>query len=73
VVNTYVPNISRMTQSLFTLGRFSLTAVLFLIGTSISFSALKEVGWRPLAQGILLWVAVGLTSLYFIHIGLIAF
>jgi uncharacterized membrane protein YadS len=72
VVNTYVPNISHLTQSFFTLGRFSLTAVLFLIGTSISPAALKEVGWRPLAQGILLWIVVALTSLYFIHTGFIS-
>jgi uncharacterized integral membrane protein (TIGR00698 family) len=72
VVNTYVPGISRLSTSLFTLGRFSLTAVLFLIGTSISRSALKEVGWRPLAQGVLLWMAVALTSLYFIHTGFIS-
>jgi len=72
VVNTYVPNILRYTQALFTLGRYSLTAVLFLIGSSISVSALKEVGWRPLAQGILLWMTVALASLYFIHIGWIS-
>jgi uncharacterized integral membrane protein (TIGR00698 family) len=72
VVNTYVPYLSRYTQALFTLGRYSLTAVLFLIGTSISVSALKEVGWRPLAQGILLWMTVAIASLYFIHIGWIS-
>jgi uncharacterized integral membrane protein (TIGR00698 family) len=72
VVNTYVANISRLTQSLFTLGRFSLTAVLFLIGTSITPAAIKEVGWRPLAQGILLWIVVAVTSLYFIRIGLVS-
>jgi uncharacterized integral membrane protein (TIGR00698 family) len=71
VVNTSVEGISRYTQAMFTLGRFSLTAVLFLIGTSISPRALREVGWRPLAQGILLWIAVAVTSLYFIHIGFI--
>jgi uncharacterized membrane protein YadS len=71
VVTTSVPNITRFTGAFFTLGRFSLTAVLFLIGTSISPSALKEVGWRPLAQGIVLWIAVALTSLYFIRTGLI--
>jgi uncharacterized integral membrane protein (TIGR00698 family) len=71
VVNTYVAGISRYTQALFTLGRFSLTAVLFLIGTSISLNALREVGWRPLAQGILLWMTVAIASLYFIHIGFI--
>jgi uncharacterized membrane protein YadS len=72
VVNTYVPNIARYTQTMFTLGRYSLTAVLFLIGTSISPAALKEVGWRPLAQGILLWMTVAIASLYFIHVGWIS-
>jgi uncharacterized membrane protein YadS len=72
VISTYVPAFSPLAKSLFTLGRFSLTAVLFLIGTSISRSALREVGWRPLAQGVLLWMAVALTSLYFIHTGFIA-
>jgi uncharacterized integral membrane protein (TIGR00698 family) len=72
VASTYAPSISHLSQSMFTLGRFSLTAVLFLIGTSISRDALKEVGWRPLAQGILLWAAVALTSLYFIHLGIIS-
>jgi uncharacterized integral membrane protein (TIGR00698 family) len=71
VVNTCVPNISHLTRSLFTLGRFSLTAVLFLMGTSISPAAINEVGWRPLAQGILLWGTVALVSLYFIRIGFI--
>jgi uncharacterized integral membrane protein (TIGR00698 family) len=73
LINTYVPSISHLSKSFFTLGRFSLTAVLFLIGTSISRSALKEVGWRPLAQGILLWIAVAATSLYFIRSGFISF
>jgi uncharacterized integral membrane protein (TIGR00698 family) len=73
VVNTYVPSASHLNKSFFTLGRFGLTATLFLIGTSISWAALKEVGWRPLAQGILLWMAVALTSLYFIRTGFISF
>jgi hypothetical protein len=30
------------------------------------------VGWRPLAQGILLWMTVAIVSLYFIHIGWIS-
>jgi uncharacterized integral membrane protein (TIGR00698 family) len=73
VVNTYVPSAAYLNKSFFTLGRFGLTATLFLIGTSISWAALKEVGWRPLAQGILLWMAVALTSLYFIRTGFISF
>ena len=69
---TYVPAVSYFSKILFTLGRYGLTATLFLIGTSISVAALKAVGWRPLAQGILLWMVVALTSLYFIRIGWIS-
>jgi len=72
VFNTYFPAIAPFSHSLFTLGRLGLTATLFLIGTGISRSTLKEVGWRPLLQGVLLWAVVGITSLYFIRIGLIA-
>jgi uncharacterized integral membrane protein (TIGR00698 family) len=72
LANTYLPAQHSATKTFFTLGRFGLTATLFLIGTGISRSTLKEVGWRPLLQGVLLWVGVGLTSLYFIRMGLIA-
>ena len=72
IFNTYLPAISAFSHSLFTLGRFGLTATLFLIGTGISRATLKEVGWRPLLQGVLLWAVVGITSLYFIRIGWIA-
>jgi uncharacterized integral membrane protein (TIGR00698 family) len=69
VINTYVQAAHSFSQLLFTLGRYGLTATLFLIGTSISLRAIREVGWRPLAQGIVLWAIVALTSLYFIRIG----
>lgn len=72
VINTYVPQWGYFSKIFFTLGRYGLTATLFLIGTSISRAALKEVGWRPLAQGIALWILVALTSLYFIRVGLIS-
>jgi uncharacterized integral membrane protein (TIGR00698 family) len=72
VVNTYGPQEPRLSQMFFQLGRVGLTVTLFLIGTGISRATLKEVGWRPLAQGVLLWILVGLTSLYFIRIGWIA-
>jgi uncharacterized membrane protein YadS len=69
VLNTYAPPITRLSHSILGLGRVGLVATLFLIGTGISRSTLKEVGWRPLLQGVLLWFAVGVTSLYFIRIG----
>jgi uncharacterized integral membrane protein (TIGR00698 family) len=73
VLNTYIRAVNHVSHALFSLGRLGLTATLFLIGTGISRSTLKEVGWRPMLQGVLLWAAVGLTSLYFIRAGWIAF
>ena len=72
ILSTYVPAINYFSHAVFALGRLGLTATLFLIGTGISRSTVQEVGWRPLLQGVLLWIAVGLTSLYFIRIGMIA-
>ena len=72
VINTYGPQEPRLSQMFFQLGRLGLTVTLFLIGTGISRATLKEVGWRPLAQGVLLWILVGVTSLYFIRVGWIA-
>src|SRR5207248_9373345 len=73
VLNTYVRTVEHITPSLFTLGRLGLTATLLLIGSGISRGTLRKVGWRPLLLGSLLWLAVGLTSLYFIRTGFIAF
>lgn len=73
VLNTYMGIVTRVSAQLFTVGRLGLTATLFLIGSGISRATVKEVGWRPMLQGVLLWLAVGLTSLYCIHRGLISF
>jgi uncharacterized integral membrane protein (TIGR00698 family) len=72
VLNTSVRSVTHISASLFTVGRLGLTATLFLIGTGISRNTLKEMGWRPLLQGVLLWLMVGIASLYFIRRALIA-
>lgn len=72
VINTYIPAASVFSKTFFMLGRYGLTATLFLIGSSISRASIKKVGWRPLAQGIALWIIIAATSLYFIHIGWIS-
>jgi uncharacterized integral membrane protein (TIGR00698 family) len=73
VVNTYVASASRTTHLLYTLGRLGLTATLFLIGTGLSRATLRQVGWRPLLQAVLLWLVIGCSSLYLIRAGWIAF
>ncbi|MEO1083150.1 MAG: putative sulfate exporter family transporter [Acidobacteriota bacterium] len=49
-----------------TLGRVAgglLTAALFVIGTSIRPQALREVGWKPMAQGVALWLFISVAAL----------
>jgi uncharacterized integral membrane protein (TIGR00698 family) len=68
----YVPQSTQMFSGLYRLGRAALTVVLFLIGTGITRNTLKEVGVRPLVQGVTLWVIVASLSLWAIHAGWIA-
>jgi uncharacterized integral membrane protein (TIGR00698 family) len=73
VANTYVPGFGTFDRWAFSAGRLGLTATLFLIGTGISVATLKTVGWRPLLQGVLLWIMVATVSLYLIRMQIISF
>jgi uncharacterized integral membrane protein (TIGR00698 family) len=73
VLNTYVPALASFDRLAFNAGRLGLTATLFLIGTGISVAAIKSVGWRPLLQGVTLWVVVASATLYLIHQRIISF
>ncbi|HEX3968437.1 MAG TPA: putative sulfate exporter family transporter [Edaphobacter sp.] len=68
----YVPQSEELFSGLYRLGRAALTVVLFLIGTGITRNTLKEVGARPLIQGVGLWIVVASLSLWAIHAGWIA-
>jgi uncharacterized integral membrane protein (TIGR00698 family) len=76
VLASYVPHYLPQSAGLFAalnrLGRSALTVVLFLIGTGITRSTLREVGMRPLIQGVTLWIVVASLSLWAIHVGWIA-
>jgi uncharacterized integral membrane protein (TIGR00698 family) len=69
VANTYVPVFQTAYPVLRHLGILGLTVTLFLIGTGISKRTLREVGARPLLQGVLLWVVVATGSLALIRAG----
>lgn len=69
--NTYLPRFSPIYPSLTHLGIIGLTATLYLIGTGLSMKTLKEVGVRPLVQGVMLWAVVATGSLALIRAGFI--
>jgi uncharacterized integral membrane protein (TIGR00698 family) len=72
VVTTYLPALQPAYSQLKHLGIIGLTVTLFLIGTGINRNTLREVGPRPLLQGIVLWVIVAAGSLALIRNGWIA-
>ncbi len=69
VANTYVHFLQPIYPSLKHLGVIGLTVTLFLIGTGLSKKTLREVGVRPLLQGVLLWIVVATGSLALIRAG----
>jgi uncharacterized integral membrane protein (TIGR00698 family) len=69
VANTYVHTFQGAYPVLKHLGVIGLTVTLFLIGTGLSVKTLKQVGVRPLLQGVLLWIVVAVGSLALIRGG----
>ena len=69
LANTYLPSFHATYPILQKLGKTGLTVTLFLIGTGISKESLRRVGVRPLAQGVVLWTIVSVSSLLMIRLG----
>ena len=51
-------------DSFVNLGKAGMIITLFLIGASLSREMLKNVGMRPLIQGVVLWVVISVVSLW---------
>jgi len=63
LLNTLLPALNPEFAALNRLGRIGLTVTLFLIGTGLNKQTLKNVGVRPLLQGLTLWIIVGVGTL----------
>lgn len=66
VMRTYAPNAVQpsLFDTLVNLAKAGLTVTLFLIGSSLSRETLRKVGLKPFLQGVLLWIAISLVSLW---------
>lgn len=60
---SWVPGVVDMAPMLTMGARRVLSAALFVIGAGISPALLRQVGWRPLAQGVALWLLISAMSL----------
>ena len=66
---TYVPVLNNkiagntLFEYAYMFGRKGLVVTLFLIGSGLSLKTIRLVGWRPVLQGVLLWIIIGSLSL----------
>ena len=63
VLRSYLPGVSAAAPALARTATVGLTLTLFLIGAGLSAATLRQVGWRPLLQGVLLWGFISVVSL----------
>ena len=73
IASTYLPRYfpvlnsklhgSTIFEYAFMFGRKGLVVTLFLIGSGLSLKTIRQVGWRPILQGVILWLFIGLLSL----------
>ena len=66
VLNTYIGRAKPLFSMASHAGQIGLSVTLFLIGASLSPKKIRNVGARPLIQGIVLWIIVASVSLFFI-------
>jgi len=64
ILNTYLPYIHPVSTIIVQMAKAGLTLTLFLIGAGLSRKILKSVGVKPLLQGVILWVAISVVSLW---------
>ena len=63
VANTFLSLPEALTRSVVWAAKQGLTLTLFLIGAGLSRQVIRQVGIRPMVQGILLWIFIGAISL----------
>jgi uncharacterized integral membrane protein (TIGR00698 family) len=63
LANTYLPIPEMVSKGIVRLSRLALTLTLFLIGSGLSKEVMKQVGVKPMIQGVALWIFIGVLSL----------
>jgi uncharacterized membrane protein YadS len=64
IANTYIPFIHDYSHYVTGFAKATLTLTLFLIGCGLSKKVLVSVGYKPLLQGISLWIVISVSTLW---------
>jgi len=67
VINTLIDLPACLTGGIVLIARKGLTLSLFFIGASLTKTVLRNVGVRPMIQGVLIWIIVSVVSLSYIY------
>lgn len=70
---SYAPSLDRIGQTIELSAKRLMILVLFLIGAGLTKGLLRQVGFKPFVQGIMLWVLVSAATLAVIMLGWISF
>lgn len=69
---TWVPQLAAVGQVVSSAARQLLVLTLFCIGANLTRESLRQVGARPLVQGVVLWLVVSAVSLLALHYGVLS-
>lgn len=64
MINTWCPLPQTINDSLYWIAKRGLVLTLFFIGASLSPAMIKKVGVKPLLLAVILWIAIGVSSLF---------
>ena len=64
IANTYIPFVQEYSHCITGFAKATLTLTLFLIGCGLSRKVLVSVGYKPLLQGIVLWIIISVSTLW---------
>ncbi len=64
IANTYIPFLQQYNHYLTNIAKAGLTLTLFLIGCGLNRKTISSVGFKPLIQGVILWVIIATAALW---------
>ena len=64
IANTYIPFVQQYNHYLTNIAKAGLTLTLFLIGCGLNRKTISSVGFKPLIQGVILWVIIATAALW---------
>lgn len=62
IIATYLPQGKEVYTQITTIAKMGMIYTLFLIGTGLSWSSIKSVGFRPILLGVIIWIIISVIS-----------